>query len=139
MLDRQYEIIYRLENSHWWFVAKKKYIKIILDSHLKDRGGNILDVGCGTGGMIELFKNYGRVFGMDRHGTAREYSRQRNKFPLIRGDANNSHSRRGPSTSSPCWMFYIINISWMMRKYLADFSPLPWVYYSPDRLFPFIR
>jgi SAM-dependent methyltransferase len=95
MLDREYEIMYCLENSHWWFVAKKKYIKIILDYHLKDRGGNILDVGCGTGGMIELFKNYGRVFGMDRHGTACEYSRQRNKFPLIKGDANKLPFKKG--------------------------------------------
>jgi ubiquinone/menaquinone biosynthesis C-methylase UbiE len=95
MLDREYEIMYRLENSHWWFAAKKRYIEIILDCHLKDRGGNILDVGCGTGGMIELFKKYGRVFGMDRHEAACEYSRQRNKFSLIKGDANKLPFKKG--------------------------------------------
>ena len=95
MLDREYEIMYRLENSHWWFVAKKRYIEIILDYHLKDKGGNILDVGCGTGGMIELFKRYGRVFGMDRHEAACEYSRQRNKFSLIKGDANKLPFKKG--------------------------------------------
>jgi SAM-dependent methyltransferase len=95
MLDREYEIMYRLENSHWWFVAKKRYIEIILDRHLKDRGGNILDVGCGTGGLVELFKRYGRVFGMDRHEAACEYSRQRNKFFLIKGDANKLPFKKG--------------------------------------------
>jgi SAM-dependent methyltransferase len=95
MLDREYEIMYRLENSHWWFVAKKRYIKILLDYHLKDKGGNILDVGCGTGGMIELFERYGQVFGMDRHEAACEYSRQRNRFPLIKGDANHLPFKKG--------------------------------------------
>jgi len=95
VLDREYEIMYRLENSHWWFVAKKRYIKTILDLHLKDKGNNILDVGCGTGGMIDLLKNYGRVFGMDLHGAACEFSRQRNHFPLIKGDANKLPFKKG--------------------------------------------
>ncbi len=95
MLDQEYEIMYRLENSHWWFVAKKRYIEIILDCHLKDKGGNILDIGCGTGGMTELFKKYGRVFGMDCHEAACEYSRQRNNFFLVKGDANKLPFKKG--------------------------------------------
>ncbi len=95
MLDREYEIMYHLETSHWWFVAKKRYIKTILDSHLKEKGRNILDVGCGTGGMMELFNNYGRVFGMDSHGAACGYSHQRNNFPLVKGDANKLPFKKG--------------------------------------------
>jgi ubiquinone/menaquinone biosynthesis C-methylase UbiE len=95
MLDHEYENMFRLENSHWWFLAKRKYIEIILDYYLKDKGGNILDVGCGTGGMIELFKKYGRVFGMDRHEAACEYSHRRDIFPLIKGDANRLPFRKG--------------------------------------------
>ena len=95
MLDREYEIMHRFENSHWWFVAKKNYIKIILDLHLKDKGNNILDVGCGTGGMTELLKDYGRVFGLERHGVACEFFCQRNQFSLIKGDANKLPFKRG--------------------------------------------
>ena len=95
MLDREYEIMYRLENSHWWFTAKKRYIEIILNIHLKEKGGNILDVGCGTGGMINLLQNYGRVFGLDRHEAACDYSRLRNAFPLIKGDANRLPFKKG--------------------------------------------
>jgi SAM-dependent methyltransferase len=95
MFYSEYEVMYRLENSHWWFVAKKKYLKIILDYHFKKKGGKILDIGCGTGGMIDLFKNYGQVYGMDRHGAACEYSHQRNKCPLLKGDANQLPFKKG--------------------------------------------
>lgn len=88
MLDQEYETMYRLENRHWWFLAKKRYIKTILDLYLEKKEYTILDIGCGTGGMMELLKDYGRVFGMDHHGTACEFSHRRNQFPLIKGDAN---------------------------------------------------
>jgi SAM-dependent methyltransferase len=95
MLDREYEIMHRFEDSHWWFVAKRNYIKTILDLHLKDKGKNILDIGCGTGGVSELLKDYGRVFGLDRHEAACEFFRQRNNFPLIKGDANRLPFKKG--------------------------------------------
>lgn len=88
MLDREYELMYRLENSHWWFLAKKRYIKTILDSYLKEKTNKILDIGCGTGGMMDLLQNYGAVFGLDHHQAACAFSHQRNQFPLIKGDAN---------------------------------------------------
>jgi SAM-dependent methyltransferase len=95
MLDREYEIMHRVENTHWWFVAKKNYIKTILDLHFKDKGNNILDVGCGTGGMTELLKDYGRVFGLDRHRAACDFFCQRNQFSLIKGDANKLPFKKG--------------------------------------------
>lgn len=95
MLDQEYETMYQLENRHWWFLAKKRYIKTILDLYLKEKEYNILDIGCGTGGMMELLKEYGRVFGMDHHGAACEFSRQRNPFPLIKGDANHLPFKKG--------------------------------------------
>ena len=113
MLDREYEIMYRLENNHWWFVAKKRYIKTILDLHLKDKGVNILDVGCGTGGMIDLLKTYGRVFGMDLHAAACEFSRQRNNFSLIQGDANKLPFKKGT--------FHLITLlDVLYHQYISD-------------------
>jgi SAM-dependent methyltransferase len=95
MLEDEYEIMYRLENSHWWFVAKQRYVETILNIHLKDKGGNILDVGCGTGGMIKVLQSYGRVFGLDHHQAACEFSHKRNTFPLVKGDANRLPFKKG--------------------------------------------
>jgi len=94
-LDQEYELMYRLENSHWWFLAKKRYIKTILDLYLKGRGNKILDIGCGTGGMMDLLKDYGSVFGLDHHEAACAFSHQRNQFPIIKGDANKLPFKKG--------------------------------------------
>jgi SAM-dependent methyltransferase len=88
LLDQEYELMYRLENSHWWFLAKKGYIKTILDLYLTKRENKILDIGCGTGGMMDMLKEYGSVFGLDRHEAACAFTRRRNHFPPIKGDAN---------------------------------------------------
>ena len=119
MLDREYEIMHRFENTHWWFVAKKNYIKTILDLHFKDKGNNILDIGCGTGGITESLKDYGRVFGLDRHRAACDFFCQRNRFPLIKGDANRLPFKKGTFHLSVLLVSCIINTSWMMRKFLS--------------------
>jgi len=80
--------MYRLENHHWWFLAKRRFIKIILDEFFAGKGGKILDIGCGTGGMMELLKRYGSVYGLDAHEEACALSCQRNSFPFLMGDAN---------------------------------------------------
>jgi len=95
MLDTEYEIMYRLEDKHWWFVAKRNYIQIILDEYLKDKGSKILDVGCGTGGMLKLLKAYGQVFGIELHRRACEFTRRRNNSFVIQGDANRLPFKKG--------------------------------------------
>ncbi|MEW6187519.1 MAG: class I SAM-dependent methyltransferase [Thermodesulfobacteriota bacterium] len=95
MLDPEYEIMQRLENHHWWFTAKKRFIKTLLDVYLKPGDGNILDIGCGTGGMIELLKHYGPVFGLDRHQAACAFFHRSHPFPLVKGDANRLPFKKG--------------------------------------------
>jgi SAM-dependent methyltransferase len=95
LLDQEYALMYRLENHHWWFLAKKRYIKTILDLYLPSKGGKILDIGCGTGGMMELLKEYGSVFGLDSHDEACSFSQRRNPFPLLKGDANQLPFKKG--------------------------------------------
>ena len=35
MIENEYEKMYRLEDRHWWFAAKRNYVKIVLDLFLK--------------------------------------------------------------------------------------------------------
>ena len=88
MLDDEYEKMFQLEERHWWFAAKRNYVRTVLDLFLSKNNLRVLDLGCGTGSMVELLKGYGRVFGMDSHRSACNYSSQRTKAPLVQGDAN---------------------------------------------------
>ncbi len=71
----EYGKMYKLENSHWWFVARKKYIENTLGSRNKLV---ILDYGCGTGGTTKFLEKYGTVYGVDISSEAIKFARKRN-------------------------------------------------------------
>jgi SAM-dependent methyltransferase len=60
----------------------------LLDLYLpdKDSGRQILDAGCGTGGMLPTLRGYGRTIGVDFSSEALQLARQRDSSPLIRAD-----------------------------------------------------
>jgi SAM-dependent methyltransferase len=66
------------EARHWWFVGRRRILAALISSWLPPgRDLRILDIGCGTGGMIPLLSEYGRVTGIDPAEAAIRYSKQR--------------------------------------------------------------
>ena len=66
------------EHRHWWFVGRRRIITSLLEATLEDRRDlRILDIGCGTGGMIPVLSPFGRVTGIDPSDAAIRYSRER--------------------------------------------------------------
>jgi ubiquinone/menaquinone biosynthesis C-methylase UbiE len=87
----EYEKMYALENTYWWFQGRKYIIIDLLRRHVPElrRGARVLDVGCGTGLILEALHSYCRPVGIDFSPKALSYCRDRNLDLLILGDVNN--------------------------------------------------
>ncbi len=78
MEEALYHLHFQQEESHWWFAARSKIVRRVIDKLGNlNPGDTILDVGCGTGAILaHLSKSY-RVIGIDMSPLAVEYSRKR--------------------------------------------------------------
>jgi ubiquinone/menaquinone biosynthesis C-methylase UbiE len=63
---REYEIMYRAEQSHWWYQGMAAITRSILEIFYAPGSGlAILDAGCGTGAGLLFLSEYGSVTGLD--------------------------------------------------------------------------
>lgn len=79
MMEHTYPILFQVEQSHWWYVGRRKIISsFVADicSQLNDRA-RILDVGCGTGANLLLLSQYGDAEGVDISEDALSFCRER--------------------------------------------------------------
>lgn len=66
MKHEEYERMYRFEDRYWWFVARRHLILTLLGTHYPQDGRlQILDIGCGTGAMLDELAAFGTVVGAD--------------------------------------------------------------------------
>lgn len=67
-----------LEQSHFWFVGRRRIFFHLLERELGHRAdATILDVGCGAGGMLGPLSRYGTVLGIDTSTELVEFCRTR--------------------------------------------------------------
>ncbi|HVG96174.1 MAG TPA: class I SAM-dependent methyltransferase [Chloroflexota bacterium] len=79
MNPAEYEAMYRVEDSLWWYTGMRRITAAALDGRL-DASGNerlILDAGCGTGGNLRWLSRFGRVYGIDLSPLAADFCRER--------------------------------------------------------------
>jgi SAM-dependent methyltransferase len=75
-----YKDHFELEEWHWWFTARAEIVLALLEPALPMPSGRrprILDIGCGTGGMLERMARLGDVTGIDTSDEALDYCRKR--------------------------------------------------------------
>ena len=72
-----------LAGSHWWWVARRKVLRRLLNRFLgRSSKRKILEVGCSTGSNLRMLQDFGTVHAMEIHQPSVEYCRMR--FPGIR-------------------------------------------------------
>ena len=65
-----------LENEHWWYVSRRRIISEIISKLNLSQNASILEVGCGTGGNLEMLSHHGKVKGVEKNEAAIEIARQ---------------------------------------------------------------
>ena len=90
MEKSEYEIMYKLETSYWWFLGKQFLVEdqfkgLDVDPPKECR---ILDVGAGTGVNIRTLEKFGYVCGVERSSEAIRFLRKRGVRNVICSDAN---------------------------------------------------
>ena len=84
MLDIHYSNLFNGEINHWWYRVRRELVRNILDRY-RQKGGVILDVGCGTGALMNDLYPYGLVYGLDFSDQALDFCRQRGEKNLTLG------------------------------------------------------
>ena len=86
MEEQDYRTTYELEDHNWWFVGMRRISLSLLGHDPGDPPGDrgpILDVGCGTGIMLEHLGALGQPTGLDFSATALEFCRKRGADRLV--------------------------------------------------------
>ena len=90
MDPREYELMYQVEDHHWWYRGMETITRAILNRWVHIPTPRILDAGCGTGAaMTTYLAEYGKVTGVDLDPQALEFCRKRNAPRLARASGLN--------------------------------------------------
>lgn len=87
----EYDIMYQVEDRHWWFISRREFLSRMFRALGLNIGDNrrIADIGAGTGGMYTFLSQYGAVIGVEPHPRARQYAKRR-RMKVIEATAEHS-------------------------------------------------
>jgi ubiquinone/menaquinone biosynthesis C-methylase UbiE len=87
MQPNEYATMFRVEETHWWYGALHRLILQTLETELPDwREKEILDVGCGTGAILQRLGNPEKNVGVDLAEEAISFCRRRGLNNVRQGD-----------------------------------------------------
>lgn len=81
------KIKYMEDNKGWWFISKRNIItSIIIKYQPTKRNLRILDIGCGTGFILEGLKNVGSLYGIDIDSRTVKICNEKGLTGVIKGN-----------------------------------------------------
>jgi SAM-dependent methyltransferase len=92
MQIKDYEYLYQLEETFWWFVGMRQVTAAVLDPFCPPgRNRKILDAGCGTGSNLVWLQRYagdGPISGLDLSPDALQFCRARGQRLLTQASVS---------------------------------------------------
>jgi len=85
-----YQKMAELEKSHWWFVARRTILRRALQSLALPTEAQILEFGCGTGGNLDMLREFGEVTAVEMNDFARKYAQLRSDCRILSGHLPNN-------------------------------------------------
>lgn len=86
----EYAKMFSLEDRYWWFVARRRLALSLLGEHLKpqatDHRPRVLDLGCGTGAVLDELASWATPVGLDMSSLALNFCQKRGINRLAIGD-----------------------------------------------------
>jgi 2-polyprenyl-3-methyl-5-hydroxy-6-metoxy-1,4-benzoquinol methylase len=104
MNEDEYKSIFKHEDSHWWYVTLHNLVRdfLVRQRGIKTQPLNIIDIGCGTGKMMEISTLYGNVCGLDNSLSAVNFSKARGLKNIYLQDINSWSSKPGIFSTIIC-------------------------------------
>ncbi len=92
MNREEYERMYHVEDTHWWYRSLHALLDDLLQGtfaveHATPLPRRLLDIGCGTGATLHYLESQGWAVGMDISPEALHWCKQRNAAHLTQASA----------------------------------------------------
>ena len=114
MEKNAYDEMFAVEDNHWWYVGLHDLALEISDRLFSEQILEILDAGCGTGGLISTLSSAGHaVEGMDYSEEAISYCHKRGLKNVFKADINDW-------TPNPASYDLIISMDVLCHKWVRD-------------------
>jgi len=86
----EYQTLFQLEDDYWWCRALRETVMQALEGLTPVESAAVLDIGCGTGGMLNALHQHNRTvsYGFDQSETAVSFLKQRKLDRIGFGSVN---------------------------------------------------
>ncbi|MES9873356.1 MAG: class I SAM-dependent methyltransferase [Candidatus Sedimenticola sp. 6PFRAG7] len=85
-----YKEMKEIEKHHWWFTARREIVEETISKLDIEPDARILDVGCGTGGNLEMLNRVGVVTGIEMNSLAADLATKSSNATIKIGSLPNN-------------------------------------------------